>query len=338
MTRDNTFDDAFWDVALQNYTERIDIDTNDDDDDFLNNHDERDTYELHIPPYGCILLNLIPLSTVVQDNDAMAPLGAEAWYGSALLAAMFEQIVHPSLSDSCNTGSTRILQSYLSSYFQRDIYNLNILELGSGAVGLAGLVAGISVTGYMQQCQYQQQQQSSNVHGQSIDHAIHSPIHCRVILTDSEPRILQQLEHNVYATTDMLRNQYSNHFPIPELVVQHLNWENINQFQHDNHNALHLVIGSELVYNSHTARSCAQTIIQLLLENPHGLVIIVNNPNREGWATIFLSTIYKTPGMRYVLEALNNSQLHNVASNLIRPGGTLNPLSDFSVLFVWKEQ
>ena len=201
------------------------------------------------------------------------------------------------------------------------------------------MVAGLSVTGYMHQYHHQQQLQSSNFAEQNIDHAVQSSIHCRVVLTDFEPNVLQQLEHNVHTTTSLLENQYSDQYPLPDFVVQHLNWENVSEFQYDNHNnELQLVIGSELVYNVQTARSCAKTIIQFLQANPNVLVIIVNNTNREGWDTTFLPTIYKTLGIRYVLEALKNSHLHNVASNFIRPGGTLNPFSDFSVLYVWLEQ
>lgn len=358
MTHNPASDDDFWNIALHNHdTERIDRD--DDDDPYGSNDESTSTvvrlhnnerniamYVLNIPPYGCIHLNLLPLSTIPVDNNdgnVMIPLGAEAWYGSALLAAMFMDIVGSNMctDDSTMTnnsdGTTSILQTFLSSHVQRGSDNVNILELGSGAVGLAGVVAGLSVTGYLHQ-----QLRIGTGHG--FHHGRTSNTECRVTLTDSEPPVLQQLEYNINNTTQQLSSQYSNQFAVPEFVVRHLDWENVNEFQYshassgDNRHALHLVIGSELVYNVQTARSCAETVLQLLQINPYVLVMIVNNMNRDGWETSFLSTIYQTRGIRYELEALNRQVLHYMAANLVRPGGTLNPFSDFCACYIWKEQ
>ncbi len=359
MTRNPASDDDFWKIALHNDTERIDMEDDDNDaygnDDessytVVRHHNERNMmYALNIPPYGCIHLNLFPLSISVDNNDdnVMIPLGAEAWYGSALLAAMFMDIVcsdtsafDTTMTTSNIDGTTSILQKFLSNHVQRGSYNVNILELGSGAVGLASVVAGLSVTGYLHQ---HEPERIGTTFIHDFNHSLISNMECRVTLTDSEPHVLQQLEYNINITTQKLCSQYSNQFAIPEFVVRHLDWENINEFQNsytssgDNRNALHLVIGSELVYNVQTARSCAGTVLQLLQTNPNVLVMIVNNMNRVGWETTFLSTMDQTPGIRYELEALN-SHLHDLASNLVRPGGTLNPFSDFCACYIWKEQ
>lgn len=348
MTQRNDSVDDFWNIALYNESARIDSDKDDDDDEpfdavatFRDHHSNGNTYKLNIPPYGCIHLNLIPLSIVVQDNEtSVMPLGAEAWYGSALLAAIFTELLchHPSPTN----GATTILQAYVNSYLQRGNYTINILELGSGSVGLAGLAAGLSVTGYMHQ--HQQQHANCTISEHHNDHTLSNNIECCAILTDSDPHVLQQLEYNIHTTTRKLQHQYSSRYTIPEFRVHHLDWNHINDdaFPNidtsDNHNVPQLVIGSELIYNADTARSCTYAVFQRLQNNPKAFVLIVNNVNCDGWDTIFSSTMYKTPGIRFVLETLNNStHLHSIASNLIRPGGTLNPFSDFGVCCIWNE-
>ena len=350
MTYPPDSNDDFWDIALYNDSTRIDMDENDDGNDGEPLYESKsssssNTYELNIPPYGGIQLHLIPLSITDDTNKnsdtlIQVPLGAEAWYGSALLAAIFEQIEYNrtgSCDNNSNSGASTILQTFLDNYLQRGSYSIDILELGSGSVGLASLAAGLSVTGYMHQHQR---------HTQTELHLNHTStfhiLKCDVTLTDSDPHVLQQLEYNVHTMTLKLQNHYSNQYTIPEFRVRHLDWDNVdNEYQDiytsDNHNGLQLVIGSELVYNVNTARSCAKMILQLLQNHPNTFIILVNNVHRDGWETIFLSTIYKTPGIHYVLEALHNCHLHHIASNLIRPGGTLNPLSDFGVCCIWQD-
>jgi hypothetical protein len=347
MTHLNDSVDDFWNIALYDNSTRIDKDDDDDnepfdaDTSFRDYHNDGNTYKLSIPPYGCIHLNLIPLSITVQHNEtAVIPLGAEAWYGSALLAAIFTELL--SHNPSPTNGATTILQAYIDSNLQRGNYSINILELGSGSVGLSSLAAGLSVTGYMHQ--HQQHPANCTLSEHHSDPTLSKNIECCVILTDSDPHVLQQLEYNIHTTTRKLQHQFSNRYALPEFIVHHLDWNNINDNAfpnintNDNHNVPQLVIGSELIYNAHTARSCTNAVFQQLQYNPKAFVLIVNNVNRDGWDAIFLSTIYKTPGIRFVLETLTSStHLHGIASNLIRPGGTLNPFSDFGVCCIWNE-
>jgi predicted nicotinamide N-methyase len=270
-------------------------------------------YELKIPHiYGWIHLRLLPLK---KQECEVFPLGAEAWYGSALLVALLVQ-----------TEEHNKIHEHINDCYQRGMRTINVLELGSGAVGLAGLVAGLSITGYL------------HTIARNNDHP-----KCRVILTDHEPNVLQQLEQNIQSNQVKLKHQFPKN-DLPEYAVQNLDWNDdveVNSLLDENDIAerhWQLVIGSELIYNDATSYACINIVLQLLQSNPDVVIVIVQIADRDGWNDIFVPTLRKTRGICVHEESpltSNSVFLHEVATKLIPHGGTLNRYSDFAVCYIY---
>jgi predicted nicotinamide N-methyase len=114
-------DDDFWIIALEADStadkERL---NEDDDDECFQDGGKCVAYRL---PTTDILLHLESLGATV---GAWSPLGADAWYASALLTGML-------LTNEVNILSTR-----------NEKAQLVVLELGSGAVGLSGLACAVA--------------------------------------------------------------------------------------------------------------------------------------------------------------------------------------------------
>jgi predicted nicotinamide N-methyase len=131
MSRDGREDneqDALWKVALDSSGERDVFIQNDSDDEGDCNvaGNKVTSYEL-ILPERTVSLKLCPLPLT---DGIWSPLGANVWYGSALLAAMLLQ------------PESRI-RKHLDIIPDR---NLSCLELGSGAVGLSALALGLMLS------------------------------------------------------------------------------------------------------------------------------------------------------------------------------------------------
>jgi Lysine methyltransferase len=148
-------EDAFWTVALDN------------GDDSFPKERKYDrfsartcVYELALPePYGTLRC---PLAHLPLPFGTERSTGAQAWYGSALLSALFLQ-----------TSDDEIvrIQRHICAHTDRSgTSDLSILELGSGAVGLSGIVAGFAMLAHLRTASARAEE----------------AISCRVFLTDRD--------------------------------------------------------------------------------------------------------------------------------------------------------
>jgi Lysine methyltransferase len=208
----------------------------DDDDD-----DGDDDKEASKTTRNALTLHLSPLPS---SEGIVSLLGAQAWYGSALLSALLLQQIpykmklpprHPQQQDgggdqhgknttgrrrrlhlNCenNIITGRRIQKHLAPFDKSSKSIITALELGSGAVGLGGLSLACmlacmsssddSSSSSSRREQQQQQQQH------------------RVILTDYEPCIVQQLKRNVNANVARLQQQFDG--TVPDIQVARLDW------------------------------------------------------------------------------------------------------------------
>jgi Lysine methyltransferase len=352
-----TESDDFWKIAClydnKNPSNSIVVVDDGGDDEHLKESVSSSTsslYKLDISPFGRIDLNLTPilpsppLLTIHVDDDVVPILGADVWYGSAILSALFQQI-------NCYEGEENVIQSYLNQYFYNNRNDtsstmINILELGSGAVGLTGIVVGLSINGYIDQIISQKRHE--NYHSKKMN--------CRVILTDHEPNVMQQLQYNIKSTILNLEEQFP-YTDLPEYIVHNLDWNDdtfvlngdictssssssSNCCHVKDQQQLQLVIGSELIYNHETAHACIKIVLQLLRDHPNVLVVLVQMTDREGWDTIFLPTLLyqQQSKLNIVMESsILRSDLYELACKLIQPGGTLNPLCDYTICYIRNE-
>ena len=196
--------------------------------------------------------------------------------------------------------------------------DVTALELGSGAVGMAGLSLAW-------QLRHQQQRPGGR--------------HARVILTDHEPAVLRQLQDNVTRNQHVYLNDDCNGdgeslMTTVECQVASLDWGH----HHDaaSWNALlgcrlDLIFGSELVYTPETATACRDCILSLTERFPLCLVCIVQIVDREGWRTIFL------PGLRqaglFVVEQAVDVDCDAAANAMMKRGGSLDRF-DFGICYM----
>lgn len=328
-------EDEFWQIALLSERKYLNLseDGSDDDgdstlDDALSRGDtfsDRDT-ALHslsrsstyrIPwnkcSTHCVELDLSPL----PDNGGIwSPLGAEAWFASSLLVAyMLQQTI---LKDGTKNQST-ILSTFLESEFDKfstasRCTEFTSLELGSGAVGLAGIVLGLILA------ELDRNDKGENINQEEMtQYRNRIP---RIILTDNEPDVVQHLDSNVSNAMTKLRSNST--VPLPNISVQSLDWADYDNAMLLNRGTLQLVIGSELVYTNGTAQACANVVLALLEQNQDILIFIVQVTDRDGWSNVFISTLLKHEQLHVIQEPIRNLDLYDLASSIILPGGTLD--------------
>lgn len=336
MTKGNELatDDAFWKIAFLDTgsapsSEDSNITKSNralyEDDYFSLARGTSSMYELSFLPYGPVCLRLAPLPLV---DGSVNPLGSEAWYGSALLGALLL---------TADSEGNRI-KKHMCNCCHSGKYPLHALELGSGAVGLSGFALWLMLARFPSQ----------------TDHDADLSNNCRnlVILSDNDPDTLQQLELNVRSNVANIRIKYPGD-ALPEFDVHYLDWnedyEGYNKLvRYDGTDAagskqssLQLVIGSELVYSTETAHACAKIVIGLLRQHPDVLVVIVQVADRDGWNNDFIPILQRTSGICVEEESpiqTNAAFLHEMASTLIRHGGTLDYFSDFAVCYISNRQ
>jgi Lysine methyltransferase len=273
-------EDAFWTVALDN------------GDDSFPKERKYDrfsartcVYELALPePYGTLRC---PLAHLPLPFGTERSTGAQAWYGSALLSALFLQ-----------TSDDEIvrIQRHICAYTDRSgTSDLSILELGSGAVGLSGIVAGFAMLAHLRTASARAEE----------------AISCRVFLTDRDAPVLQQLEQNLRCNEVQWMKQFPK-WQLPEFVVQSLHWEDGWKGREPQ-----LVIGSELVYNTATATACAHMVRQLLDRSPDVWVILVQVAHRDGWSDVFLPTVRRAVGVA-IHEHVPAPELQDIAGRARR--------------------
>ena len=250
------------------------------------------------------------LSGLQSTGSLSSPLGAQAWYGSALLAALLWNNPPP---------------PWLAEVLR---HTHTALELGSGAVGL---VASTLAWVLAQECH---NSSSSSSRSSSKQRRKNEPTPFKVIATDHDSAVLEQLQVNLKSTQNQLSREFPDESSIPHLQVLSLDWN--DDFSPvaslDVVDNLQLVVGSELVYTNSTAHACANIVRRLLLEHPHALIVMVQVTDRQGWDEVFLPTLRENsnhPPLRVHVEPVE-AHIHDLASHLIPMGGTLDRF-DFEI-------
>jgi hypothetical protein len=244
---------------------------------------------------GPVTLKLYPLP---PTDGIWGPLGAQAWFGSALLTAILLQ------------PESRI-QQHLDEVIAAQGGNINSLELGSGAVGLSGLALALILA-----------ERQGSRH--------------RVYLTDNESHVLQQLEYNVKENVARIHKEHTA-ISLPVICVLSLDWNDSDIVDTGLERQLNLVVGSELVYTKETAEACATIVRSLVEQSPNVLIVIVQVRDRDGWNNSFLPNLRRDGTLCVQEEALTDASLHETACNMIRHGGNLDRF-DYGVCYVQSTQ
>jgi hypothetical protein len=171
-------EDPFWTVALlpqerEACTSHHFEDISECDD--ISHDDNANAAVRYQIPFSSDVLLVRPISSL--DGDMWSPLGAHTWYGAALLSSYL-------LSPSCNGPLSKLFQGRKP---------LTALELGSGAVGLAGL----SLASRLAQC------------GATNSH---------VFFSDNVRSLVGRLQQNVKAN----EHTYTSHV---QCSVLYLDWQ-----------------------------------------------------------------------------------------------------------------
>ncbi len=294
-----TEDDGFWAVAMGNNCEMAWDESDDENEEF----DEASTKAVsyRIPSVGIddspTILRMRPLP---PSDGIWSPVGADAWYASALLASILllkpteesgGDIQHP-FARMFASGSSNLSEG--SSYI--------ILELGSGAVGLPGFVCAVALERQLKL------QQLTTLES-----------NWRVLLTDNDSRVLQQLQRNLDENKSTLLSSTAT------VDVQVATWD-----WKENHPAsglmstdeVVLVIGSELVYTQETANACIQLLLRLLEQYPNVEIWISQVSDRFGWWETVVPTLVKN---QICVDSVPiPMESHNLAATMIPMGGTLD--------------
>ena len=236
-------------------------------------------------------------------------------YGSALLSAYISAALVP-CSKNVDTVPTTSLDSPLQIKLQSTLKDssVTVLELGSGAVGLAGLV--------LAWC-YQQHQTEKGKRR-------------RVILTDYDHHVLHQLKRNVSRNAHLWQTDDKDDNATICMDVTLLDWGkppmDWNAYLGlDTDQAVDLIIGSELVYTPENALACRDCVLSLTQQFPAALVCIVQIMDREGWQNIFLSGLQEA-GL-YVTENAVDVDCDAAASAMMKRGGSLDRF-DFGICYI----
>lgn len=301
--------DEFWDVALTGH--EIPRFQNDDDDDSSSESSSEDIstkrtlYRLDCtsgPPFRVSLSSLAPKSGI------WSPLGSDVWYGSALLTAF--------LFAKEDRQTSKRLHRFLVANILERTSEFNVLELGSGAVGLSGLAIGWMLR-----------------YHPAVTRQRNQKTRIRVVLTDNDDNVLWQLKRNVDYNLQSFEKDPEWTSKNIQYCVEYLDWSkpspDLSQVQ--------LVIGSELVYNNETAQACAQVVCSLMKQNPHVLIIIIQVSDRDGWSNMFIPRLRQHDNLVVKESVLSDPFLHERASELVPFGGTLNR-DDYSLCYIYSNQ
>jgi len=194
--------------------------------------------------------------------------------------------------------------------------NITALELGSGAIGIAGLSMA---------WQLAQQTKGGNDH--------------RIILSDRDDALLRQLKNNISNNLHILQGAEDNHASTVECQVISLDWAQpptaVDWDLLLVGRRLDIIFGSELVYTRETAAACRDCILDLTERFPLSLVCIVQIVDRDGWQNIFL------PGLRnaglFVAEEAVDVDCDTAANLMMKRGGSLDRF-DFGICYVSRSE
>jgi predicted nicotinamide N-methyase len=297
-------------------------------------------------PNTDLILELAPLPPV---EGIWAPVGADAWYSSALLASMVlgggsvrrgdggtgDGGIVNNNDDDANEEPSFTFPSIINrvgnsrnARIGGDRRPFRVVELGSGAMGLPGLACAAALS------LLPEEYPSWNVR-----------------LTDRHPDVLDQLRANVDANLGRLISPCGGDPPAKRAIaVEPLDWSDDVHVDDDDGGGgdidnsrggdppaidgrlgggaaggVDLVIGSELVYTSETGHALTKFLLRLLLGrgNPSVRIWIVQVVDRYGWSEIVLPSL-ETAGGIHVRSIPISWEVHEMASSLVRMGGTLD--------------
>lgn len=258
-----------------------------------------------------VILRLSPLPPI---DGVWSPVGAHAWYASAVLASLlllWNPDHHHHDIYITRDVQTHPFDTLLAS---RTVSNsvddhggkqkTTIVELGSGAVGLSGFVCVLALQYWLKQW------------GRD-NHAARE--RWRVLLTDNDGAVLDQLQRN-------LHNNQSTIMPSGAMVdveVDAWDWNNEHPVSSQlSPDEVLLVIGSELVYTQETAEACVQLLLRLLNKHPAVEIWIVQVTDRFGWWEIVVPTLSKNHVCVTSIPIL--PEHHELACTMVPMGGTLD--------------
>ena len=377
-------DDDFWKIALSD-TPESNRRFRDDDDSSLDEQHENSSNDgvrdkADRPDHssqGKLVRYRLPTTTdtlelrsLASESGIWSPLGADAWYASALLASLLllvptadKQVDHE--HDKRDKSGSTLLRRMLINEHMECKSNWTVLELGSGAVGLSGMACAIAIDRQIQQMNGKINPSDTRTDGEkssgksivdesSIDSsktALHRhKHHATVFLTDNEPPVLAQLKANVAYNQKLWKDASpifeqktqgkSKSMNATDIRVKSLdwnddpsciaNWQTTDDENEANDFGVDLIIGSELVYTESTALACANLLTQMLDKYPNVHILIVQVMDRYGWEEIFLPKIIQCGAS--VQPIVLGMDLHDTASTMILPGGTLDQYAYGAVL------
>lgn len=182
--------------------------------------------------------------------------------------------------------------------------DVTALELGSGAVGIAGLCMT-----------WRLKQKNGGFH--------------QVIMSDNEDVLLRQLNENVSNNLHILDR--GNEATTVDCRVVLIDWDKSTDWDSVLGGRLDIIFGSELVYTPENAAACRDCILALTQLFPHALVCICQIVDREGWGNIFL------PGLRhaglFVVEEAVDVDCDGAANLMMKRGGSLDRF-DFGICYI----
>lgn len=303
-------EDPFWDLALSNAKELlIDPDEQSEEGDPLHGTGHRwKTYNLPQLNESARHVSL-KLAALPPTDGIWSPLGADAWYGSALLTAL----LFDSFALSTTENSLNAFRQLFDKLQSTNSQSIRVLELGSGAVGLSGFAMASLL----------QLQSEQRVVEQ--DDSEHQKLKHQVLLTDNDPDVLKQLKLN-------FKRNIAHYETSVKVTVCALDWSahSLQNSIFQEGETIDLVIGAELVYSDDTAKACSACVQTLLRQFPDLLVFIVQIIDRPGWEN-FLNDL-RHEGF-HVRERAIPLHYHHVAMQMIQMGGTLDHF-DYGSCFI----
>jgi predicted nicotinamide N-methyase len=307
-------EDPFWEIALDHnrYDSRGRQVYCFDHDDTVPLQGKVTKYQL---PNSSVSLQLAPIAT---EDGIWAPVGADAWYASALLTVLVMREVSLRKEDA-DEDEGRIFNKRIVATSSNRNSNIRVLELGSGAVGLSGIAFAAALA-----------QQETR-------------FPCwTVTLTDNDKTLLKQLEENMLSNmSNIIPSSDKNVSGNRSIQVKHLDWDDddddddsyfVNsdddddddEFESNNKDILSVdvVLGSELAYTEETANALVKIILKLLERNPNVQIWIVQVTDRYGWSEIVIPVLESKKNNHIKIENIPlTCDVHEQASKMIQMGG-----------------
>jgi hypothetical protein len=292
--------DEFWKVALEyDDTKHRLFESSSEEDEYDAQQEQSTTYRLPCLSSCCpgcsssaissssrlkkdsltLLLSPLPLT-----KGVWSPLGADAWYASAVLAAML-LLDHASIHE-------KLLQSPVTC-----------LELGSGAVSLPGMTLAWLMA--------QQKQRHQLILTDNEDEVL-------VQLNRNVQRASETMKQYFDDDTTFLPEIKVRPLDWKDDDLCSI----LNDNQPSPLPPLQLVIGSELVYTPENAMACATLITRILQDSPEAMIWIVQVPSRSGWENVFLPALEQRSIT--VQELVIDANVHELAETLIPHRGSLD--------------